>query len=179
MSTRQCLAGLLAPVLLVVVMVAMPVRAETTTPVDADNAAMAPDDAATLETFDTRLAKARSGDAQAQCEIGIAYINGTTVPQDFRQGLDWLHRSAESGFGYARYVLADLYSRGYGGVPVSDESAYYFASLAAASSSLSDKYRERAVKLRNATAKRLSPAQLTGLQAKAALAPLDAAVGAE
>lgn len=172
MSTRQCLAGLLAPVLLVVVMVAMPVRAETTTPVDADNAA-------TLETFDTRLAKARSGDAQAQCEIGIAYINGTTVPQDFRQGLDWLHRSAESGFGYARYVLADLYSRGYGGVPVSDESAYYFASLAAASSSLSDKYRERAVKLRNATAKRLSPAQLTGLQAKAALAPLDAAVGAE
>ncbi len=129
------------------------------------------------ETFDTRFAKAQAGDARAQCEIGVAYINGTAVPQDFRLGLDWLHRSSDAGFGYARFVLADLYSRGYGGVSVDDAQAYYFASLAAASSSLAERYRERAVKLRNASAKRLSSAQLTSLQAKAALAPLDAAFG--
>jgi TPR repeat protein len=129
------------------------------------------------ETFDVQLSKAQAGDARAQCEIGVAYINGSSVPQDFRQGLDWLNRSSDAGFGYARFVLADLYSRGYGGVPVDDAQAYYFASLAAASSSLADKYRERAVKLRNASAKHLTTAQLTSLQAKAALAPLDAVAG--
>ncbi|WP_428558731.1 MAG: tetratricopeptide repeat protein [Solidesulfovibrio sp. DCME] len=129
------------------------------------------------ETFDVRLAKAQAGDARAQCEVGVAYINGTDVPQDFRQGLDWLHASSDAGFGYARFVLADLYSRGYGGVPVDDAKAYYFGTLAAASSTLPERFRERAVKLRNASAKRLSAAQLTSLQAKAALAPLDAAFG--
>jgi TPR repeat protein len=107
----------------------------------------------------------------------VAYINGTHAAQNFGQGLHWLHRSSEAGYGYARYVLADLYSRGYGGVPVSDAQAYYYASLAAASSTLPEKFREKAVKLRNASARRLSPAELTGLQAKAALAPLDAVAG--
>ncbi|WP_300157473.1 hypothetical protein [Solidesulfovibrio sp.] len=129
------------------------------------------------EPFTVKLAKAQSGDPRAQCALGVAYVNGTSVPQDFRQGLHWLHRSSESGFGYARYVLADLYSRGYGGVPVNDAQAYYFASLAAASSSLAENYRERAVKLRNASAKRLTPSEVAGLQAKAALAPLDAVAG--
>lgn len=129
------------------------------------------------EPFTVKLAKAQSGDPRAQCALGVAYVNGTSVPQDFRQGLHWLHRSSEAGFGYARYVLADLYSRGYGGVPVNDAQAYYFASLAAASSSLAENYRERAVKLRNASAKRLTPAEVAGLQAKAALAPLDAVAG--
>jgi TPR repeat protein len=149
-------------------------RADTTASPDPDDAVQA---FAAPETFETALAKAQAGDAKAQCALGVAYINGTSVPQNFGQGLHWLHRSSEAGYGYARYVLADLYSRGYGGVPVSDAQAYYFASLAAASSSLPEKFREKAVKLRNASARRLSPAELTGLQAKAALAPLDAAAG--
>ncbi|HCR12965.1 hypothetical protein [Solidesulfovibrio sp.] len=149
-------------------------RAETTASPDPDAVVQ---DFAAPETFDAVLAKAQAGDAKAQCALGVAYINGTRAPQNFGQGLHWLHRSSEAGYGYARYVLADLYSRGYGGVPVSDAQAYYFASLAAASSSLPEKFREKAVKLRNASARRLSPAELTGLQAKAALAPLDAAAG--
>jgi len=128
-------------------------------------------------SFEAVLVQAETGDAKAQCEVGVAYLNGGTVAQDFRKGLDWLMRSSDLGFGYARYVLADVYNRGYAGVPVSDESAYFYASLAAASSSLPEKYRERAVKLRNASAKRLTAAQVAGLQAKAALAPLDAAGG--
>ncbi|MFP5258252.1 MAG: hypothetical protein ACLGQH_04440 [Acidobacteriota bacterium] len=127
--------------------------------------------------FEALAFKAESGDASAQCELGVAYLNGQNTSQDFQKGLAWLTRSSDAGYGYARFVLADVYSRGYAGVPVNDELAYYYASLAAASSTLVDKYRNRAGKLRDASAKRLSTAQLTALQAKAALAPLDAAVG--
>lgn len=125
-------------------------------------------------TFEEWLPLAENGDPEAQCNIGVAYLNGTKVAQDFTKGLAWLVRSSDAGFGYARYVLADVYSRGYAGVPVSDERAYYYAILAAASSSLSEKYREKAVKIRDACGKRLTPAQMTQVQASTALAPLGA-----
>ncbi len=128
-------------------------------------------------TFAAWLERAGQGDLEAQCNVGVFYLNGQKVPQDFAQGLAWLTQASDHGHGYARYVLADVYSRGYAGVPVDDAKAYYFASLAAASSSLPEKYRERAVKLRDATARLLTPAQVAGIQAKAALAPLDAASG--
>jgi uncharacterized protein len=125
-------------------------------------------------TFEAWLPLAEAGDAEAQCNLGVAYLNGTKVAQDFAKGLGWLLRASDAGFGYARYVLADVYSRGYAGVPVSDEKAYYYAVLAAASSSLSEKYRAKAVKIRDASAKRLTPAQMTRIQASTALAPVDA-----
>jgi TPR repeat protein len=128
------------------------------------------------ETFAAILSRAEAGDVKSQCDVGIAYLNGSKVSQDFQKGLAWLYRASDGGFGYARLVLADAYSRGYAGVPVDDEKTYYFASLAAASSALPEKYRERAVKLRDASAKRLTSSKVAGLQAKAALAPLDAAV---
>lgn len=124
-----------------------------------------------------QMARAENGDPKAQCDIGIAYLNGRHVAQDYRLGLHWLTKSSDAGFAYARFVLADVYNRGYAGVPVNEELAYYYASLAAASSTLPDRIRDRAVKLRDTAAKRLSAAQITGMQAKAALAPLDAAVG--
>ncbi|WP_075352851.1 SEL1-like repeat protein [Desulfovibrio sp. DV] len=124
-----------------------------------------------------QMALAENGDPKAQCDVGIAYLNGRHVAQDYRLGLHWLTKSSDSGFAYARFVLADVYNRGFAGVPVNVELAYYYASLAAASSTLPDKIRDRAAKLRDAGAKRLSTAQITGLQAKAAMAPLDAAVG--
>lgn len=125
-------------------------------------------------TFAEWLPLAEQGDPEAQCSLGVAYLNGNSVAQDFTKGLAWLVRSSDAGFGYARYVLADVYSRGYAGVPVSDEKAFYYAILAAASSSLSEKYREKAVKIRDACGKRLTPAQVTRVQASTALAPLDA-----
>lgn len=129
------------------------------------------------DPFPGQLALAETGDPKAQCDVGIAYLNGRHVAQDYRRGLDWLTNSSDAGYAYARFVLADVYSRGYAGVPYNDELAYYYASLAAASSTLPDKVRNQAAKLRDASAKRLSSAQLAGLQARAAQAPVDAAVG--
>ena len=128
-------------------------------------------------TFDTWLPLAEAGDPEAQCQIGVAYINGNQIAQDFRKGLAWLVRSSDAGYGYARFVLADVYSRGYAGVPVNDEKAYYYASLAVSSSNLLEKYRDRAVKIRDASAKHLSPAQINRLQAMTTQAPRDALAG--
>jgi len=153
--------------------------AQTQTPASAP--APAPAQEAALQEkgdpFPELLAQAGNGDPKAQCAVGIDYLNGRRVAQDYRLGLHWLTKASDAGFAYSRFVLADVYSRGFAGVSPDDELAYYYASLAAASSNLDDKVRERAAKLRNASAKRLSATQLTALQARAALAPLDAAVG--
>lgn len=163
----QCRFGVFLLLAVVFLFAARPVSAAATDDVHFE-------DTAAMEAL---MFQAESGDAKAQCELGVAYLNGQNTAQDFRKGLAWLERASDAGFGYARFVLADVYSRGYAGVPVNDELAYYYASLAAASSTLVDKYRERAVKLRDLSAKQLTSSQLTNLQAKAALAPLDAAVG--
>jgi uncharacterized protein len=128
-------------------------------------------------SFETWLPLAEAGDAEAQCQVGVAYLNGQQVAQDFVKGLAWLVRSSDAGYGYARFVLADVYSRGYAGVLANDEKAYYYASLAVASATLLEKYRDRAVKIRDASAKHLSAAQLARLQAMTAQAPRDALSG--
>jgi len=128
-------------------------------------------------TFDTWLPLAEAGDAEAQCQVGVAYLNGTQVAQDFAKGLAWLVKSSDTGYGYARFVLADVYSRGYANVVVNDEKAYYYASLAVASGTLPEKFRDRAVKIRDASAKHLSTAQLARLQAMTAQAPRGARSG--
>lgn len=117
------------------------------------------------------LPQAQGGNPEAQCQIGIAYLNGTGVAQDFAKGLFWLKKASDGGFPYARFVLADVYSRGDAGVPVNQELAYYYASLAAASTSLPATYRDRATKIRDASAKRLTSAQVAKVQSMATMVP--------
>lgn len=123
-------------------------------------------------SFADWLPMAQDGNPEAQCQIGVDYLNGTGVSQDFARGMYWLVKSSDAGFPYARFVLADVFNRGYAGQPVNYEKVYYYASLAAASTSLPEKFRDRAVKLRDSSAKQLSPAQVTRVQTMTALAPL-------
>jgi len=128
--------------------------------------------AARALSFAEWLPLAQDGNPEAECQVGVAYLNGTGISQDFSRGLYWLKKSSDDGFPYARFVLADVYSRGYAGVPVNQELAYYYATLAAASSSLPEKFRDRAVKIRDASAKLLTTAQVARVQSMAAMAPL-------
>ena len=41
-------------------------------------------------TFEDWLSLAEEGNAEAQCQIGVAYLNGSGVAQDFAKGLPWL-----------------------------------------------------------------------------------------
>ena len=61
---------------------------------------------------------ARSGDAQAQLQLGIALMTGQGVPTpDVDRGRDWLARSADGGNADAQRFLGMIYLRGMDVVP--------------------------------------------------------------
>ncbi len=57
--------------------------------------------------------KAAAGDAIAQFDLAKAYIAGTGVAKDPKQGLAWLRKSAGQGYFGAEYALAFMYKNGY------------------------------------------------------------------
>lgn len=57
--------------------------------------------------------KAEAGDAIAQYDLARAYIAGTGVAKDPKQGLAWLRKSAGQGYFGAEYALAFMYQSGY------------------------------------------------------------------
>ncbi len=118
------------------------------------------------DTFDEWMALARNGDLEAQCNVGVFYVNGREVPQDYKLGLEWLGRSADAGFDYAQYVLANLYSKGIGEQQPDNYKAYYWASLAAAIGDMPDQYQQKAAKIREASKELLDAAQLSKVQAE-------------
>lgn len=63
-----------------------------------------------------KLAKplAESGDSAAQYLIGVMYVNGEGVTQDYKQAYSWLIKSAEQGRGAAQFNLGMMYKRGNG-----------------------------------------------------------------
>ena len=58
--------------------------------------------------------KAKSGDMNAQYEIGNCFMTGKIVHQDFEQALIWLNKAAEQGEPFAMYNIGILYSCGHG-----------------------------------------------------------------
>jgi uncharacterized protein len=60
------------------------------------------------------LAKANSGDAPAQVQVGEKYAAGSGVAQDYKQAGDWYRKAAEQGNVAAEVHLADLYRDGQG-----------------------------------------------------------------
>jgi TPR repeat protein len=65
---------------------------------------------------------ADQGDAIAQSQLGVAYEQGTGVPQDYLQAADWYRKAAEKGLAEAQYGLGFLYLHGKG-VPKDDTQA--------------------------------------------------------
>jgi TPR repeat protein len=43
------------------------------------------------------ISKAEQGDADAQRNLGIMYVEGEGIPQDITQGVYWLSKAAEQG----------------------------------------------------------------------------------
>ncbi len=59
-------------------------------------------------------AKAESGDAKAQCSLGVWYHFGLFVTKDFEQAMKWYRRASEQGNANAQFGLGVLYARGQG-----------------------------------------------------------------
>jgi TPR repeat protein len=76
------------------------------------------------------LQKAKTGDAQAQFQVGQIYARGITVPQDLTLAAEWYRKSADSGSAKAQYALGLLYSRGEGVPQDSAQAAAWYRKAA-------------------------------------------------
>jgi uncharacterized protein len=57
---------------------------------------------------------ADQGDAEAQDNLGNAYVKGDGVPQDYAEALKWFRRAADQGSARAQFHLGIMYDAGHG-----------------------------------------------------------------
>ncbi len=76
------------------------------------------------------LAKTNDKDALAQYYLGVMYMKGQGVPQNYEEAATWLRKASENRLPNAQYKLANLYAEG-NGVPKDYEFAYIWYSVGA------------------------------------------------
>jgi len=110
------------------------------------------------------MEKARAGDVEAQCNVGVFYVNGQGVPRDYQEGIGWLYRSGNMGYAHAQYLLATLYSQGFGETTSDPFRSWFWAALASANQTLPENERGRSLKMMSAAESALSAQHLAGAQ---------------
>jgi TPR repeat protein len=100
---------------------------------------------------------AERGHVYAQVKLGTQYLQGNGVPQDYAEALKWLRLAADQGNPLAQAKLGEMYLDGKG-VPQDYVLAHMWFTLAAA------KGQQDAASLRDALAKRMTPAQIAEAQ---------------
>ena len=73
-------------------------------------------------TFGELRAAAERGDAAAQNNLGLMYVNGRGVTQDYAQAVVWFRKAADQGNALGQYNLGVAYKDG-NGVPQDDAQA--------------------------------------------------------
>lgn len=63
------------------------------------------------------LSRAHDGDARAQLRVGLLYLRGEGVPQDYREARFWIEKAARQGLADAQTRLGTLYRDGTGSAP--------------------------------------------------------------
>jgi len=107
------------------------------------------------------MIRAEQGDAQAQTYLGVMYLRGQGVPQNFEAAAAWLHQAAQSGVPAAQYFLGLMYDKGEG-VPRDFVLAQAWLNLAVAHAERG--WRSRWVLIRDAVASKMSRADLAEAQ---------------
>jgi TPR repeat protein len=103
---------------------------------------------------------AEQGDAVAQFNLGVMYQQGQGVSQDYKTAVKWYALAAEQGDAEAQFNLGVMYFEGQGDLQ-DYVTAHMWANIAAVNGS------EMAPELRNAIAKRMTPAQIHAAQKRA------------
>jgi TPR repeat protein len=85
------------------------------------------------KAFNTMISIAKTDEKNglAQYYLGVMYMKGQGVEQDYKQAGEWLRKAAENRVPQAQYKLANLYTEGKG-VPKDLEFAYVWYSVGAA-----------------------------------------------
>ena len=97
------------------------------------------------------------GDASAQAFLGFMYENGFGAPQAYDAASDLYIQAAIRGNPFGQAMLGLMYDKGHG-VPQDFILAYKWLNLAAAHAP--KRQREYYLRLRNAVASKMSPAQI-------------------
>lgn len=96
--------------------------------------------------------------ARADALLGFKYEHGLGVPQSFAVAVDLYMRAAEQGDPTGQYLLGLMYDKGHGVWP-DEVLAHKWLNLAAARAPAS-RYREHYLRLRDAVASKMTPAQI-------------------
>ena len=97
------------------------------------------------------------GNARAQAFLGFMYQNGYGAPQAYAAAADFYVQAAVSGNPFGQAMLGLMYDKGHG-VPQDFVLAYKWLNLAASRAPRRD--RDYFLRLRNAVASKMSPAQI-------------------
>jgi uncharacterized protein len=100
---------------------------------------------------------AEQGDPRAQTYLGVMYLRGQGVPQNFDAAAFWLHLASETGLPEAQYFLGLMYDKGQG---VAQDFVVAHAWLNLAVAHAEPRVRDHWVLIRNAVASKMSEAQL-------------------
>jgi TPR repeat protein len=100
---------------------------------------------------------AEKGDAPSQFNLGLMYVDGLGVPQDYNQALSWFERSAQQDYAKAQLNLGAMYASGKG-VKRDYIQAYKWLNICAA------KGEQKCVAQRDLVAGKLKPKQLATAQ---------------
>ena len=107
---------------------------------------------------------AEQGNAEAQFNLGLMYDKRQGVPQNYAEAVKWYRRAAEQGFAEAQTNLGIMYFTGQG-VPKDYVLAHMWFHLAISRYPASEKAkRERAEKIRDIAASKMTPAQIAEAQ---------------
>lgn len=103
------------------------------------------------------LPLAEAGDPRAQTYLGVMYLHGRGVPQNFEVAAYWLYHASESGQPEAQYFLGLMYDKGQG---VTQDFVLAHAWLNLAVAHAEPRWRRRWVLIRDAVASKMSEAEL-------------------
>ncbi len=75
--------------------------------------------------------KAREGDAEAQYQLGLLFMNGKGTIQDFEEAARWFKLAANQNHALSQYQLGLIHKTGYG-LPANLEKSYMWFNISAA-----------------------------------------------
>ena len=80
--------------------------------------------------FKTRLTEAENGDLDSRCAVGLAYLYGVGVDEDYREAERQFKLAADQGHVLSQYNLGVILSQGYGEPKEPVVSTAYFKAAA-------------------------------------------------
>jgi TPR repeat protein len=81
--------------------------------------------------FEGLCKAAEMGHAVAQCNLGIWYVRGKGIQQDYAKAAEWYRKAADQGYVYAQAELGMLYYNGQGVPPDKKKAVEWFRKAAA------------------------------------------------